>query len=112
MSNLHVGARAPWAVPFVIATGSLDGTTVGRVIVRLVPPTGESIDVDDESPVTTTTSVTALWSLAADGSSVAEDGIWKWRAYFYDAGDALLGWTYPRDLQVDKNPIAFPVITP
>lgn len=110
MSRLHVGARAPWAVPFVVATKTLDGTTVERMLVRLVTPEGVVIDVNDASPITTTTSVTALWSLAADGSSVTEDGTWEWRAFFYDGANALLGWSEVFSLTVDKNPIAFPVI--
>lgn len=108
MSNLHVGARAPWAVPFAVPTGTLDGTTVERIVVRLVTPAGVVIDVEDSSPITTTTSATALWSLAADGSSVQEDGVWIWRSYFYDAGDALLAWSVPQQMKVDPNPIPFP----
>lgn len=108
MSNLHVGARAPWAVPFVLATGAIDGTDVARVLVRIVLPSGATIDIDGAPSVATLSSVTALWSLAADGSSVVEDGIAQWRAYLYDSGDALLGWTKPAQLTIDPNPVPFP----
>ncbi len=111
MSNLHVGARAPWAVPFVLATGAIDGTGVLRVIVRIVLPDGAgTVDVDVAPSVSSVSSVTALWALAADGSSVTTEGIATCRAFFYGAANALLGWTTTFQLPIDKNPVPFPVI--
>ncbi len=109
MSRLHVGARAPWAVPFVFSTGTLDGTTIDRVLLRIVKPSGAVLDAVDAAPsASALASVTALWVLAADGSSVTEDGAHVSRCYFYSAADALLGWSEPVSFTVDPNPVAFP----
>lgn len=109
MSRLHVGARAPWAIPFVFATGEIDGTTIDRVLLRVIKPSGGQVDVVDGAPsVSSTSSVTALWALAADGSSVIEDGAHFARAYFYDAADALLGWSDLVQFTVERNSVAFP----
>jgi hypothetical protein len=101
MSQLTQGARSPTAQPFVIATGAVNGTTVTRVVIRLRRPSGTTVDVYDGAPTSaTTTSVTATWVLASDGSSLPEASDHWWVATLY------AGATRLADTDEEKLPVA------
>jgi hypothetical protein len=97
--TLYVGDRSPKAVRFVVSTGSVNGTTVASVALKVRAPNGEEAAITP-STVTSATSVALTWVLAGDGSSLPVAGTYWARAWLYDAGSALLLDTDEQSFQV------------
>ena len=93
--GLRAGDRAPRAIRFTIATGSVNGTLVASVRLRVLNPvTSVQQTWGPLVPTsTTTTSVVCTYVLASDGSSVPNAGQYPVAAWLYDSGGALLDVT-------------------
>lgn len=106
--TLYAGDRYPKAVAIDIATGVVDGTTVATVRVKLSTPTGE-LDWGTLTPTSaTTTKVSLLKPLAADGASLPIPGSYQMRAWAYSAGGVELFDTDVGAFSVRANPISHP----
>lgn len=108
MSAVTQGARSPTAVEFIIATGAVVGTTVTRIVVRVLRPSGSQADVFDGPPTSSTaTQIVARWVFASDGSSLPESGEHRWVATLY-ASAARLGDTNESTLPVAPRRVPLP----
>ena len=100
--SLPAGSKAPKMVRFTIKTGSVDGTLVASVRVRVLnPKTGVQSTWGPMTPVSsTTTAVVCTYVLASDGSSVPDQGPYACVAWLYASGGALLDVTQANNLRV------------
>lgn len=89
--TLPAGSRAPKAIRFTLRTGPIDGTTVATVRLRVLDPKTKTQQTWTMTPSSaTTTSVTCVYTLASDGTSVPNKGDYVCAAWLYGAGDVLL----------------------
>lgn len=106
--SLVVLDRPPKTVPVLISSGGIDGTLVTSVKLRVRKPSGVVSEYVIVPSATTTTLVTCVWTLAADGSDLPEVGQYTARAWCYDVGSDLLFDSRDKSFRVESSAVSWP----